>query len=274
MQDAQAARDAAAWIEARLPAGFSPGIALVLGTGLGASLGHLETLESIPCGAVPGFPRSTAPGHGGVLAAARLSGKDVLVWEGRLHLYEGRSPAEVCLGVRASALLGVKTLVITNAAGSLDPLHETGGLLAITDHVNLTGKTPLSGPNEDSFGPRFPDMSHAYSKRLLDIAGRCALRLGIRLERGVYAGVHGPQMETPAETRMLRLLGADAVGMSTVMEVIAARHMGLEVLGLSCLVNQNLPDCMAEVSVEQVLAAAEASGRQLGALLKAVVAEL
>lgn len=274
MQDVQAVRDAAAWIKARLPAGFSPCAALVLGTGLGGSLETLETLVSIPYPGIPGFGQATAPGHDGRLAAGRLSGRDVLLWEGRLHLYEGRSPGEVCRSVRVSALLGVRALLVTNAAGSLNPLHETGGLLAITDHVNLTGKTPLSGPNEDAFGPRFPDMSRAYSRRMLDVAARCALDLGLRLEMGVYAGVHGPQMETPAETRMLRMLGADAVGMSTVMEVLAARHMGLEVLGLSCLVNQNLPDCMAEVTVEEVLAAAAEAGKKLGPLLEAVVARL
>lgn len=274
MQDAHAAERAVEWIERGLPRGFRPKAALILGTGLGQAAGLAEKAFTASYQEIPGFPRSTVPGHAGLLAAGRLSGVEVLVWQGRFHLYEGYTPAEVCLGVRASALLGATILIATNAAGAVNPLHSPGDLLAMTDHVNLTGKTPLAGPNVDAWGPRFPDMSRVYSPRLLELAGDAAMRLGIRLERGVYAGVHGPQMETPAETRMLRLLGADAVGMSTVMEVIAARHMDMEVLGLSCLVNRNLPDCMAEVSLEEVLEVAGKAGEKLGRLLEVVVGRL
>jgi len=274
MQDEHAATRAAEQIGRALPPGFRPRAAVIFGTGLGPAADEVEEACSLPYADIFGFPRSTIAGHAGKLVAGRLRGADILAWLGRFHLYEGYSPAEVCLGARVSALLGAKTLIATNAAGSLNPLHNTGELLAINDHVNLTGKSPLTGPNVDAWGPRFPDMSRAYSARLLTLAGEEAMRLGIRLERGVYAGVHGPQLETPAETRMLRLLGADAVGMSTVMEVIAARHMGLEVLGLCCLVNQNLPDCMAEVSIEEVLAVAEKAGVKLSALLAAVVERL
>jgi len=177
----------------------------------------------------------------------------------------------VAFGVRLLAGLGVRTLVVTNAAGALDPHFSPGGLMRITDHLNLTGQNPLTGPNDESLGPRFPDMSRAYCPRLGEIADRAALGLGLRLERGVYAGVLGPNLETPAETRMLRLLGADAVGMSTVTEVIAARHLGLSVLAISCLTNRNLPDCMAETTIEEVLATARAAEGDLARLLAAVV---
>ena len=274
MQDRITARNAADWIRDRLPSGFTPKGAIVLGTGLGDVTRALETVATISYQDIPGFPRSTVESHAGQLLAGRLAGLPVLVWQGRFHLYEGYSPAQVCLGVRVSALLSATILVVTNAAGALDPLFSPGELLAITDHVNLTGKSPLSGPNIDEWGSRFPDMSRVYSQCLLDLAVSEAMRLGIRLERGVYAGVLGPQLETPAETRMLRLLGADAVGMSTVMEVIAARHMGMEVLGLSCLVNKNLPDCMAEVTIEEVIAVAGVAGKKLSALVEAVAGAL
>jgi len=274
MQDRITAQNGADWIRDRLPSGFTPKGAVVLGTGLGDVTCALETVATIPYQDIPGFPRSTVESHAGQLLAGRLAGLPVLVWQGRFHLYEGYSPAQVCLGVRVSALLGATILVVTNAAGALDPLFSPGELLAITDHVNLTGKSPLVGPNIDDWGPRFPDMSRVYSERLLGLAVSEAMRLGIRLERGVYAGVLGPQLETPAETRMLRLLGADAVGMSTVMEVLAARHMGMEVLGLSCLVNKNLPDCMAEVTIDEVIAVAGVAGKKLSALVEAVAGAL
>jgi len=274
MQDRITTHNAVEWIADRLPSGFTPKGAIILGTGLGDVTRALETVATISYQDIPGFPRSTVEGHAGQLLTGRLAGLPVLVWQGRFHLYEGYSPAQVCLGVRVSALLGATVLVVTNAAGALDPLFSPGELLAITDHVNLTGKSPLSGPNIDAWGPRFPDMSRVYAERLLDLAVSEAMRLGIRLERGVYAGVFGPQLETPAETRMLRLLGADAVGMSTVMEVIAARHMGMEVLGLSCLVNKNLPDCMAEVTLDEVIAVAGVAGKKLSALVEAVAGAL
>jgi purine-nucleoside phosphorylase len=274
MQNAETAEQAARFIANALPEGFRPRAAVILGTGLGGADFRLAGETAMAYEDIPGFPRSTVPGHAGSLAAGVLSGTPVLVWRGRFHLYEGYTPAEVCMAVRASALLGARVLVATNAAGALNVLHSPGELLAISDHVNLTGESPLTGPNIDTWGPRFPDMSRVYSPRLLEIADACAMKLGIRLEKGVYAGVRGPQLETPAETRMIRMLGADAVGMSTVMEVIAARHMGMEVLGLSCLVNKNLPDCMAEVTLEEVLEVAGKAGEKLGRLLEAVLREV
>ncbi|WP_243312170.1 purine-nucleoside phosphorylase [Fundidesulfovibrio agrisoli] len=274
MQDRISVEKAAKHLAGALPPGFRPEAAVILGTGLGDVADGLAPVLSADYRDIPGFPESTVPGHAGRLLAGVLRGRPVLVWQGRFHLYEGYTPGQVCMGVRVSALLGARTLIVTNVAGALDPKYNAGGLLAIVDHVNLTGQSPLTGPNEDSWGPRFPDMSRVYSPRLLRIAQECAMKLGQRLELGVYAGVAGPQLETPAETRFLRAIGADAVGMSTVMEAIAAKHMGLEVLGLSCLVNKNLPDCMAEVSIEEVLSVARSSGGNLSRLLFEILEKL
>ncbi len=246
-------------------------VGLVTGTGLGGLAAMLDEAREIATAELPGFPRTTAPGHAGRLVAGTVGGRAVLALCGRQHLYEGHGPREVAFGVRLLAGLGVKTLLLTNAAGALDPHFTAGGLMRVTDHINLTGRNPLTGPNDDSLGPRFPDMSRAYCPRLGAIADATALALGIRLERGVYAGVVGPSLETPAETRMLRLLGADAVGMSTVTEVIAARHLGLDVLAISCLTNVNLPDCMAETTLETVLETARRAEADLARLLAAVI---
>ena len=246
---------------------------LVSGTGLGGIADVLTERREMATADIPGFPRATAPGHAGALLLGRIESRPVLMLSGRLHLYEGHSPRDVAYGVRLLAGLGVKTLVLTNAAGGLDPHFTAGGLMRVTDHINLTGKNPLVGPNDEGTGPRFPDMSRAYCPRLGALADQKALELGLRLERGVYAGVLGPCLETPAETRMLRLLGADAVGMSTVNEVIAARHLGLSVLAVSCLTNLNLPDCMTETTLEAVIATAKQAEGDLTRLLTAVIPE-
>ena len=246
-------------------------VGLVAGTGLGGVAALLEGTREVATAQLPRFPRSTAPSHAGRLACGTVGGRPVAFLAGRQHLYEGYSPREVAFGVRFLAGLGVRTLVLTNAAGALDPHFAAGGLMRITDHINLTGRNPLTGANDDALGPRFPDMSRAYCPRLGGIADAAALACGLRLERGVYAGVLGPSLETPAETRMLRLLGADAVGMSTVTEVIAARHLGLSVLAVSCLTNVNLPDCMAETTIEAVLETARRAEADLARLLAAVI---
>ncbi|WP_428560631.1 MAG: purine-nucleoside phosphorylase [Solidesulfovibrio sp. DCME] len=246
-------------------------VGVVTGTGLGGIAAMVAEAREMPTAELPGFPRATAPGHAGKLVAGSVGERPVLVLCGRQHLYEGYGPREVAFGVRLLAGLGVKTLVLTNAAGALDPHFTAGGLMRVTDHINLTGRNPLTGPNDDTLGPRFPDMSRAYCPRLGAIADAAALACGLRLERGVYAGVVGPSLETPAETRMLRLLGADAVGMSTVTEVIAARHLGLSVLAISCLTNVNLPDCMAETTLEAVLETARRAEAELTRLLAAVL---
>jgi purine-nucleoside phosphorylase len=273
MQNPSDVKRASRHVASLLHAPENNAVGMILGTGLGGLTDRLQNPVSIDYGDIPEFPRSTVEGHRGRLVRGRLAGRDVFLLSGRFHLYEGYSPAMVCMGVRLLGELGVPRLLVSNAAGGLNPRFETGSLMAITDHINLTGKSPLTGENHAPWGPRFPDMSRVYSPRLLDIARRCAQSLDLCLEQGVYAGVTGPQMETPAETRMLRLLGADAVGMSTVLEVVAARHMGMEILGLSCITNVNLPDCMAETSLADVLAAAgEAEGR-LSALVTAILGD-
>lgn len=252
-----------------------PSVALVLGTGLS---GLAETLCAggvrVPFAGLPGFPLPGVASHEGAFVWAEMGATPVLAQLGRCHLYEGRSPAEVCMGVRVMAALGARVLVITNAAGALNPRFEPGSLMCLADMINHTGVSPLTGDNCDAWGERFPDMSAPFDAALQAAALETALRLGIRLERGVYIGVHGPEMESPAETRAYRLWGADAVGMSTVLEVIAARHLGLRVLGISCLTNRNLPDCMRPAPLEQVLAVAAKAGAQLSRLLTALVPTL
>ncbi|GAB6038863.1 purine-nucleoside phosphorylase [Fundidesulfovibrio butyratiphilus] len=264
---------AVAWLRERLPADFSPACAVTLGTGLGGLGQAVELVTSIPYSDIPGCKTPTVDSHGGTLLAGTLHGRRVLFWQGRFHLYEGFSPAEIAFGVRVSALLGAKVFIATNVSGAINPQFSTGSIMAITDHVNLMGQSPLTGDNHEAWGPRFPDMSRVYSPRLIDLALRKGLEAGLRLERGVYVGVLGPQLETPAETRFFRGLG-DAIGMSTLMEVIAAKHMGLEILGLSCLVNKNLPDCMGEVSLEDILAEAVRSEKALSTVVEAVIRDL
>lgn len=272
MHSGEYVKQAAAAVTDALGALPEGAVGLVCGTGLGGIAALADEARDMATARIPGFPRSTAPGHAGRLVFGTVGGRPVALLAGRLHLYEGHSPDDVAFGTRLLAGLGVRTLILTNAAGALDPHFTAGGLMRITDHINLTGRNPLVGPNDDSLGPRFPDMSRPYSPRLGAVADATALSCGIRLERGVYAGVLGPSLETPAETRMLRLLGADAVGMSTVTEVIAARHLGLDVLAISCLTNLNLPDCMAETTLESVLETARRAEETLARLLAAVIA--
>lgn len=245
---------------------------LVLGSGLGPVARALTEARDIPLAEIPGLPLSTVAGHGGYLRAGRLSGRPVLALCGRVHLYEGFTAQDVCLPVRVLGALGVGTVVLTNAAGALNPLFEAGTLMLISDHINMSGQNPLTGPNLDALGPRFPDMGQAWCPELLCLARGEALRLGLPVERGVYVQVPGPSLETPAETRAYRQLGADAIGMSTVMEAIAARHMGLRLLGISCLTNKNNPDCMEKISHEEVLEMAGRTAGDMVRLLEAVAA--
>lgn len=249
-------------------------VGLVLGTGLAAVAQAIEVPQTLPYESIPGFPRPTAPGHSGQLIAGRLGGRAVLALSGRFHLFEGFEAAEACLGVRALGRLGVRTLILTNAAGALNPGFAAGSLMLVSDHINATGHNPLRGPNIETLGERFPDLSQAYDRQLQALARSQAERLGIRLERGVYLQVLGPSIETPAETRAFRLLGADAIGMSSAIETIAARHMGLRVLGISCLTNKNDPDCMQPVSIDQVLAEARRASADLARLIEAVLAAM
>jgi purine-nucleoside phosphorylase len=214
-----------------------PRVLVVLGSGLDDVIGGTEVAATLSFADVPGFPPPTVEGHAGRFVLGSVGGTPVLMMQGRLHLYEGRSPATVVLGVRAAKLMGAQALVVTNAAGGVNLGFAPGDIMLITDHLNLTGTSPLLGPNLDELGPRFPGMTGAYDLELQTLARTMALELGEELREGVYAGLLGPAYETPAEVRMLRSLGADAVGMSTVLEVIAARHMGMRVLGLSLVTN-------------------------------------
>lgn len=254
--------------------GFQPEIALILGTGLGDAAEAMSVAGRIPYAHIPHHPVSTVPSHEGEWLWGTWSGRRIVALRGRFHLYEGYSPLEISFPIRLLAGLGLRTLIISNAAGGLDPQFQPGDLMLVTDHINLTGCNPLIGPNLDRIGPRFPDMSGAYSRRLRELAVRTALAGGLAVQRGVYAGVLGPSLETAAETRMLRQLGADAVGMSTVMEVIAAVHAGLEVLACSVIANVNRPDCFEPIELDQVIATAAAAGpklmRLIGDLLPAI----
>jgi purine-nucleoside phosphorylase len=226
---------AARFIRARAPREVRT--ALVLGSGLGAFADEVEAAEPIPYSEIPGFARPTVEGHAGRLVVGEVGGSGVAVMQGRFHFYEGYSLEEVTFPVRALGLLGVRNLVLTNAAGGLNNSFAEGSLVVISDHLNLMGTSPLLGPNDPRLGPRFPDMTGVYDPEYQDVAITEARAMGLELRRGIYAALTGPSYETPAEIRMLRLLGADAVGMSTVPEATVARHMGLRVLGLSCITN-------------------------------------
>lgn len=246
---------------------------LILGTGLG-DIGELIATSPtglvIPWSKIKAFPKSGVPSHAGAFIFGMLGNTPVLAQQGRVHLYEGYTPGEICMGVRMMGLCGIRTLIVTNAAGALNPLFETGSLMCMSDMINNTSQSPLTG-QENIWGDMFPDMSEPFQARLQQLALDAAAENGIRLERGVYIGVHGPEMETPAETRMYRNWGADAIGMSSVLEIIAARQMGISVLGISCLTNKNLPDCMKPAPVEEVIAVARESSESLGTLLSSIL---
>lgn len=216
---------------------LKPEVALVLGSGLGGFADEFAEAVAIPYGEIPGFATSTAEGHAGRLVVGRVGLVPVIAMQGRVHYYEGYTLEEVTFPIRVFKLLGIKRLILTNAAGGIDIELNQGALMVISDHLNLMGVNPLRGPNDERFGPRFPDMSEAYSRNLQQQAVEVARTLGIEIRRGIYAALAGPSYETPAEIHMFRACGADAVGMSTVPETIVARQMGIEVLGISCITN-------------------------------------
>jgi len=251
-----------------------PDVAIILGTGLGGLAEDMDVEARIPYGEIPGFPLSTVESHAGRLLAGTLAGRRVLAMQGRVHLYEGYTPQEIAFPVRVLARLGARTLVVSNACGGMHPLWSPGDLMLIADHINLLGTNPLVGPNDDRLGPRFPDMSEPYDAALRILAHAVSLALGVPLREGVYVAVTGPNLETRAEYRMLRALGADVVGMSTVPEVITAVHMGMRVLGLSIITDQCLPDALAPASLAQILAVAREAEPRLTALVRGVVERL
>lgn len=257
----------------RAASDFRPEIGIVLGTGLGALAAEIEVEASIPYEEIPGFPRSTVESHAGRLILGAMEGVNAVAMEGRFHRYEGYSMQQVTLSIRVMRELGAEALIVSNACGGMNPLWCDGDLVLISDHINMMGDNPLVGPNLEQ-GVRFPDMSEPYDAGLRAIAREEAMRLGITLREGIYVAVAGPCLETVAEYRMLRGIGADTVGMSTVPEVIVARHAGLRVLGLSIISDMALPDALEPVDVSKIIATAQQAEPVLTRLVRAVVARL
>ncbi len=251
-----------------------PSVGIILGTGLGGLAAEIATEAAIPYPEVPHFPASTVESHRGQLVCGRLADKTVVAMEGRFHLYEGYTPAQVTFPIRVLKELGCRILIVSNASGGMNPLHQKGDLVVIDDHVNLMGVNPLIGPNDERLGPRFPDLIEPYDRSLQDLALRVALEANIVAHRGVYVGVIGPNLETRAEYRLLRALGADVVGMSTVPEVLVAVHAGLRVLGFSIITDRCLPDALEPLKIEQVLAVAREAQGKLRTIVTRVLEKL
>jgi purine-nucleoside phosphorylase len=265
-------REASAAVRARW--GGAPRVGLILGTGLGALAKEIVAEATIPYPEIPFFPASTVLGHKGQLVCGSLAGQPVMAMEGRFHVYEGYSAAQVTFPIRVMKELGCHSLVVSNAAGGLNPMHRKGDLVVIEDHINLMGVNPLVGPNDERLGTRFPDLIEPYDKGLQSIALHAALDENIVAHRGVYAAVTGPNLETRAEYRYLRAIGADVVGMSTVPEVLVAVHAGLKVLGFSIVTDMCLPDALMPVSHEEIVAVAEAAEVKLRTIVRRVLERL
>ena len=251
-----------------------PDAAIILGTGLGALAGDIELEAELEYSALPNFPRPTVESHAGRLLCGSLGGRTVIAMQGRFHRYEGYSLQQVTFPVRVLHALGARTLLVSNACGGMHPLWSPGDLMLIADHINMLGDNPLVGANDDRLGPRFPDMSAPYDPALRAIAREVAARAGITLREGVYVAVPGPNLETRAEYRMLRAMGADAVGMSTVPEVIVAVHAGMRVLGVSIITDQCLPDALEPATLDRIVAVATSAEPNLTTLLRGVLEQL
>lgn len=251
-----------------------PEIAVLTGTGLGDSITSMQVEATVDYHEIPHFPVSTVQSHNGRLMIGQLAGRCVVLLQGRFHLYEGYCPLAVTFPIRVMQALGVGVLIMTNAAGGLNPLFTTGDIMIIEDHINLTGTNPLVGPNDERWGPRFPEMTHAYSRRLQALAQSAARNLEVGVQKGVYVGLSGPSLETPAEMRFLHSIGAEAVGFSTVMETIAAVHAGMQVLGLSVITNMCLPDALTTADVEKIIAVARSATPHLETIITYVVEHL
>jgi purine-nucleoside phosphorylase len=264
--------ETAAFLRRRTP--LRPVVGLLTGTGLGGCAAAMVVDDEIAYGEIPHFPLPTAPGHEGRLLMGRLQGREAVVFQGRFHLYEGYHPREVVFPIRLMQALGTGTLIVTNAAGGLSPSLRAGDIMLITDHINLTGENPLVGPNEAAWGLRFPDMSRVYDPALADLARAAAVHLGQPLKSGVYAGLKGPSLETPAEIRFLTTIGADAVGLSTIQEVIAATHAGMRILGLSVITNVNRPDRPVPATLEDIIAVADRAVPRLARLIDHILERL
>jgi len=252
-----------------------PSVVIILGTGLGGLIESIEVDALLPYEQIPHFPRSTVEGHQGNLIFGKLKGKDVAVLQGRFHYYEGYSTRELTFPLRTLSQLGAETLVVTNAAGGLDTSFIPGTIMVITDHLNFIGENPLRGKNVDAWGPRFPDLSEPYDRKLIDVTMQCADTLNMtNVTTGIYVAIPGPSLETSAETRFLRLAGADAVGMSSVPEVIVAKHAGMKVLGLSAVANVNDPDNFTPILLDDIIKAAQEIEPGLQELIKEVLSTL
>lgn len=251
-----------------------PKVALVLGSGLGAFADALLDSVALDYASIPHYPRSTAIGHAGRLVIGTCNGVPVAAMQGRVHFYEGLLMQEVVFPMRVFARMGVRAAILTNAAGGINREYKQGALVVISDHINLQGTSPLVGMNDERFGPRFPDMTHAYSRHFRQVALAAGHKLGLDIYEGVYAAMHGPQYETPAEIRFLRTIGADLVGMSTVSEVIAARHMGIEVLAISCVTNMAAGILDQPLNHEEVLETGRKVQSQFVSLIEAVVPQV
>jgi len=252
----------------------SPGTGIVLGTGLGALAEQITDGGEIGYNQIPDFPASTVQGHEGLLKWGTLSGKPVVAMEGRFHYYEGYTLEQVTFCVRVMKALGVETLIVSNASGGMNPLFTAGDIMIITDHINLMGVNPLIGPNDEELGPRFPDMCEPYSNKLIELTEQVAIEEKIPVKKGVYVAVTGPCLETRAEYRFLRGIGADAVGMSTVPEVIVAVHSGLKVLGLSCITDSCLPDALKPANIDEIIKVANEAEPKLAKLVAKVVEKI
>ncbi|MHB2155774.1 purine-nucleoside phosphorylase [Calditrichota bacterium GD2] len=251
-----------------------PQIGIILGTGLGGLVNEIEIAQEIPYQQIPHFPVSTVESHEGKLIFGTLGGKQVMAMQGRFHYYEGYSMQQITFPVRIMKKLGIKTLLISNASGGMNPLFRKGDLMLIEDHINLLGTNPLIGQNLDEFGPRFPDMSEPYSRRLIALAEDVALENKIKIQKGVFIAVPGPSLETRAEYRFLRAAGADVVGMSTVPEVIVANHQKMEVLGISVITDECFPEALEPVNVEEIIRVAGQTEPKLTLIMREVVKRL
>ena len=251
-----------------------PTVGIILGTGLGGLTQEIATDVRLPYAQIPHFPRSTAPSHAGVLVCGQLAGKTVVAMEGRFHYYEGYSLQQVTFPVRVMKALGCTTLIVSNACGGMNPQFEKGDLMVIEDHINLIGDNPLRGPNDDRLGERFPDMSQPYDRELIRLSQQIALQEQIRLHKGVFVAVAGPNLETRAEYRWLRQCGADVVGMSTVPEVIVAVHAKLRVAGFSIITDMCLPDALEPANLADIIATANTAEKKLRTLVRRLVEQL
>ena len=250
---------------------MEPKIGIILGTGLGGLVKEIKVQRVVDYGKIPHFPVSTVESHQGKLIFGTIAGKNIVAMQGRFHMYEGYDLKKITFPVRVLKFLGVESLLISNAAGALNPLFQKGDVMIMSDHINLLGDNPLIGPNDEELGPRFPDMSEAYSKDLIALAEQAAIDLRIRFQKGVYVALQGPNLETKAEYRFLRAIGADAVGMSTVPEDIVAVHMGMKVLGFSILTDECFPDALKPASLKEILKVAAKAEPKMTAIMKEVV---